>query len=317
MGAIRVAGYLASIAITAGWLSSCATAKAPEAASRPAAQTASRSAGHIYVTQGSLDSACYKEVGEVGYLEPFSAAAMDPGNLGVVDELRKAAVEKYPNQVDAIINVHTQDRDVGSEVLVAGDAVQLEPSSKLDCKLPDMISSALANFATGSEASGTRLGAPSRQGYDGPAGTTNTAEDAEGSAGSNSGTRVTDSIRAAMAAALSGHTRANESALIDQAQLQQAEIKRLRKKIDHMVDQQCEAQNISATQCASMRKNTELEQPHEVDAVANMKAGDNSPSLFAIQNLLQGQQELIAKLREEIADMNDTPLESTGASPSN
>ena len=101
----------------------------------------------------------------------------------MADELRKAAVEKYPNQVDAIINVHTDDHDIGSEVLVSGEAVRLEPPSKIDCKLPDTIAAALVNFATGSKPRGSRRGATTGSGYNGPAGTTNTAGDAEGSSG--------------------------------------------------------------------------------------------------------------------------------------
>jgi len=53
-------------------------------------------------------------------VEPFAAAATDPEHLQMADELRKAAVEKYPNRVDAIINVHADDHNIGSDVLVGG-----------------------------------------------------------------------------------------------------------------------------------------------------------------------------------------------------
>jgi hypothetical protein len=296
-------------------LSACATAKLPEAAPAPAAQSAPRSARHIYVTGDTLDSACFQEVGEVSYVEPFSAAATDPENLGIADELRKAAVERYPNRVDAIINVHTEDHDIGSEVLVSGEAVQLEPPSKIDCKLPDTLAAAFVNFATGSKPRGARRGATSGAGYNGPAGTTNTAADAEGSSGDDPQRNIKESLRRAMVATMPGQSQVNESALVDQAQLQQAEINRLRKKIDRMVGGLCETADLSAAQCASMRKNAELEQPHEVAAVANKEAGDNGPSVFEIQNLIQAQAELIAKLRRKVADMNDTPPESAGATP--
>ena len=105
--------------------------------------------------------------------------------------------------------------------------------------------------------------------------------------------------------------------LADQAELQQAEIKRLRKELDQMISQRCEAADVSAAECDSMRKNAELEQPHEVVAVANKEAGDNSPSVFEIQNLIQAQSELIAKLRRQVADMNETPPEAAGAAPAN
>jgi hypothetical protein len=120
-----------------------------------------------------------------------------------------------------------------------------------------------------------------------------------------------------MVATMPGQTQVSESALGDQVELQQAEIKRLRKEIDQMVGQQCAAADLSAVQCASMRQNAELVQQHEVVAIANKDAGEKSPTVFEIQNLIQAQQELINKLRKEVADMNETPPEAAGAGPSN
>ena len=317
MRTMRVAGYIGSIAMTALLFLACATAKSPEADRAPVAQSASRPAGHIYVTEESLDTACYREVGEVSCVEPFATAATDPENLGMADELRKAAVEKYPNRVDAIINAHTADRNIGSEVLVTGEAVQLEPPSKVDCKLPDTMAAALVNFATGTKSRGLRRGATSGSGYNGPAGTTNTAADAEGSAGMDSARNIKENLRRAMIATMPGQTEVNGQSLADQAQLQQAEIKRLRKKLDLMISQRCEAADVSAAECDSMRKNAEFAEPHEVVPVASKDAGDTSPSVFEIQNLIQAQSELIAKLRRQLADMNEAPHEAAGAPPSN
>jgi hypothetical protein len=309
--------YAGSVAILAGLLSACATAKPPEATIPKPAPSASRSAGHIYVTADTLDTACYQKIGEVSYVEPFSAAATDPELLGVADELRKVAVEKYPNRIDAIINVHAEDHDIGSEVLVSGDAVQLAPPSTIDCKLPDKIAAAFANFATSSQSRGLRRGATSGSRYNGPAGTTNTAAEAEGSSGIDSGKQIKEGLRRAMIATMPGQTQVNESALADQAELQQAEIKHLRKQIDQIIDGRCEEADVSAAQCAAMRKDAELAQPHEMVAVANKDAGDQNPSVFEIQNLIQAQTELIAKLRREVADLNDTAHESPSTNPSN
>jgi hypothetical protein len=317
MATRHAVGYIASIATMTVLLSTCATAKRPEAVPAPAAHSASHSTGHIYVTREALDSACYKEIGEVSYAEPFAAAATDPENLGVADELRKAAIEKYPNRVEAIINVHTEDHDVGSEVLVSGEAVQLEPPSKVDCTLPDTLAAVFVNFATGSKMRGARRGATSGAGYNGPAGTTNTAAEAEGSSGSDSGREIKENLRRAMVATMPGQTQVNESALADQAELQQAEIRRLRKEIAQTVNRRCEAADISAARCASMRRNAELVQPHEMVVVANKDGGEKSPTVFEIQNLIQAQGELIARLRREVADMNEAHDEGTGPGPSN
>jgi hypothetical protein len=320
MGTIRVARYIGPIAALAALLSACATAKPPpETSTAPAPQSTSRS-GHIYVTPDTLDTACYEEVGEVSFVEPFSAAATDPENLNTADGLRKDAVKKYPNRVDAIINVHTEDHDIGSEVLVSGEAVQLEPPSKLDCKLPDKLAAAFANFATGSQPRGLRRGSTTGSGYNGPAGTTNSdaeASSGEGSAGADPARNIRQNLRRTVEAAMPGQTQVNESALVDQVQLQQTEIKRLRKEIDQMVGRRCEAKDLSAAQCTSMQKSAELEQPHEVVAVANNEAGDKGPSVFEIQNLIQAQDELIIKLRQEVADMNEALDQETGARPSN
>src|SRR5271163_4515360 len=98
MVTIRVVRYIGAIATMAAVLSASAIAKPPEAAVTPAAPSASRPAGHIYVTADTLDTACYQEVGEVSFVEPFSAAVRVPENLDTADELRKDAVEKYPNR---------------------------------------------------------------------------------------------------------------------------------------------------------------------------------------------------------------------------
>ncbi|HEY2523754.1 MAG TPA: hypothetical protein VGI29_01765 [Candidatus Binataceae bacterium] len=317
MVTMRVAGYTGSIAIVAVLLSACATAKPPEAAPAPAAQSASATAGHtstehIYVTEDSLDTACYRETGEISYVEPFALAATDPDHLQMADGLRQAAAEKYPNRVDAIINVHAEDHDVGSEVQVTGEAVQLEPTNKLGCKLPDTIAAAILNLATSSKPRGARRGATTGSGYSGPAGTTNTA--VEGSASGDPARDIKQNLRRAMAASMPGRqTQVNEQSLGDQAQVQQAEIDRLRKDLEQMVSGRCAAGDVSAAECDSMRKNAEMLQPHEVVLVTHKDAGDKSPSAFELQNLLQEQRELIEKLRGKIADLSDIPHEAAGA----
>jgi hypothetical protein len=162
-----------------------------------------------------------------------------------------------------------------------------------------------------------RRGATSGLRYNGPAGTTNTATDAEGSAGMDSARDLKNSLRRAMIATMPGQTQENGLALADQVQLQQVEIKRLRKKLDQGISQRCEEADVSAAECDSMRKNAELVQPHEVVAVPAKEAAGNSPSVFEIQNLIQAQSELIAKLRRQLADMNEAPHVAAGTSPAN
>ena len=133
----------------------------------------------------------------------------------------------------------------------------------------------------------------------------------------DSARNIKENLRRAMIATMPGQTQVNGQSLADQAQLQQAEIKRLRKKLDQMISQRCEAADVSAAECDSMRKNAEFAEPHEVVTVASKDAGDTSPSAFEIQNLIQAQSELIAKLRRQVADMNEAPHEAAGTPPSN
>jgi hypothetical protein len=294
-------------------LSACAIEKPPAATPAPAAQTVSRSAEHIYVTEESLDTACYQEVGEVSYVEPFAEAATDPEHTVMADELRKAAVEKYPNRVDAIINMHTEDRNIGIEVVVSGEAVKLEPQSKVDCKLPDTIAAAMVNFATGSKSRGERRGAVGAGGYNGPAGTSNTAAE---TSGADSGKKIKENLRRAMISTMPGQTGVNEQALSDRVLSQQEEIKSLRAELDQIVSRRCEGADISASQCASLQKNAELEQQRVPVALPN-QGSDNGMSVFEVQNLIQAQDELIARLRREIADMNEAAHGAGGASAPN
>ncbi|MGH7914287.1 MAG: hypothetical protein ACREPW_06520 [Candidatus Binataceae bacterium] len=278
--------------------------KPPEAALAPAPQSTSRPAAHIYVTDASLDTACFQKVGEVSYVEPFAAAATDPEHIGTADALRKAAVEKYPNQVDAIINVHANDHDVGSEVLVNGEAVQLEPPGRIGCKLPGAIAAALVSLAAGSKSNSAGREVSKGSVFDGLAGAANGAEETSG-------------FRRALVATMPGQTGVNEQALAGQAKLQQAEIKNLRTELDQIISGRCEAADISIAQCASMRNSAELEQSDAVVAVTSKESGNSSPSIFEIQNLVQAQGELIAKLRRRIADMNHMPNAKAAAGTSN
>jgi hypothetical protein len=66
-----------------------------------------------------------------------------------------------------------------------------------------------------------------------------------------------------------------------------------------------------------MRRSADLKEPEGALAVVNRKAGDKSSSAFEIQNTLQAQDELIARLRERIADLNEAPLQAAGAGRSN
>ncbi len=305
------AAYLGSLAIFVVGLAACASAGAGGVARAPAASAgaAVHPPEHIYVTQDSLDSACYDEVGEVSYIEPFAEAAVDSDQLDVAERLRAAAAKKFPNQVDAIINVHSADHNVGSDVEVSGDAVRLAPPGKLDCKLPQKLVAAFAGFATAQKMTGAMFGKTGATGFNGPAGTSNSAQQDVTMA---PGWQVKENLRRSILSTMPGQTQVDEGSLADQIELRQAQIKTLRHAIDRMVTRRCATEDLPEAQCEEMRKAAELRQPHEIVAVANQSAGGQAPSAFEMQNQLQAENELIEKLRRKLVD-----LSQAAAAPSN
>ncbi len=62
-------------------------------------------------------------------------AAVDQDNSETAKRLRRAALENYPDDVDAVIDVQSEQNDVGSEVAVKGEAVRLEDRPTVQCSL--------------------------------------------------------------------------------------------------------------------------------------------------------------------------------------
>ena len=301
-----------SAAVLVLGLGACAAANPHGAAPAPAkpAHTAARSADHIYVTQDSLDSACYEEVGEVSYVEEFAEAAVESDQLEVAERLRAAAAKKFPGQVDAIINVHSADHNVGSEVEVSGDAVRLAPPGKLDCKLPEKLVAVFAGFATTQKMGAAMHAKTGATGFNGPAGTSNSAQE---DVTMDPSWQVKENLRRSIISTMPGQTQVDEQPLIDQIELRQAQIKKLRREIDRLVEQRCAAEDAPQAQCEAMRRAAELRQPHEIMAVANQGADARSPSAFEMQNQLQAENELIEKLRHQLADLNQAQFPPGGA----
>jgi hypothetical protein len=59
-----------------------------------------------------------------------------------------------------------------------------------------------------------------------------------------------------------------------------------------------------------MRKAAELRQAHELVAIANQGSNAETPSAFEMQNQLQAENELIEKLRHQLADLSHAPAPS-------
>ncbi len=126
----------------------CSAQRAPEAPPAPA-RAPDR---FIYVSAGDVPSVCYHDLGGVSFTEPFTSAAMDGDGVQMANQLRTLAMEKYPNEADAVINVHTQQNDVGTIVTVTGEVVELHQGHTVECamrKAPGVMNTAAAIAAGG------------------------------------------------------------------------------------------------------------------------------------------------------------------------
>jgi hypothetical protein len=123
---VKVSGFVLAMAITCG----CASQSAP-----PKEQAARPSNRYIYVTSEGLPGDGYTDLGAVELTQPFADAAVDQDNSETAKRLRTVALENYPNDVDAVIDVQSEQNDVGSEVAVKGEAVRLEDRPTVQCTL--------------------------------------------------------------------------------------------------------------------------------------------------------------------------------------
>ena len=126
----RAAVVYIGLAIAAAF--GCASQSPPPVQRADAARPANR---HIYVTSKSLPGECYTDLGAISITQPFGEAAVDKDNSEARKQLRTAALSRYPHDVDAVINVQSQQNDVGTEVIVTGEAIRLEDRHKVQCTL--------------------------------------------------------------------------------------------------------------------------------------------------------------------------------------
>ncbi len=112
----------------------CASQSPPPPSQSQTARPANR---FIYVTAQSLPDDCYTDLGPVKVTRDFADTAVDPDNTEGSKQLRAAALNQYPADVDAVINVQSAQNDVGSMVTVSGEAVRLEDKRTVKCTLRD------------------------------------------------------------------------------------------------------------------------------------------------------------------------------------
>jgi Skp family chaperone for outer membrane proteins len=126
----------------------CSSQHAPQAPAAP-----SRAPDRfIYVSAQDVPSECYHDLGGVTFTEPYTSAAMDGDGVQMATKLRALAIEKYPDEADAVINVQTQQNDIGTIVTVTGEVVELHQGHTVECamrKAPGVLDRTLAVAAGG------------------------------------------------------------------------------------------------------------------------------------------------------------------------
>ncbi|MGH7949866.1 MAG: hypothetical protein ACREQF_11610 [Candidatus Binataceae bacterium] len=82
----------------------------------------------IYVTQtGPNPGKNFEKLGELKYDLPFSPDAIDAAKQK--ETLKDMAYQKWPDNIDAVINWRSELSDDGNQVTVSGEAIQYESSA--------------------------------------------------------------------------------------------------------------------------------------------------------------------------------------------
>jgi hypothetical protein len=84
--------------------------------------------------------------------EPFAAATIDDSGSEKAAKIRTLALTKYPDDVDAIIEVHSEQNDAGTAVTTTGEAVEILRHPTVVCvvrDLPPLIDSGAASANAG------------------------------------------------------------------------------------------------------------------------------------------------------------------------
>ena len=255
----------------------CSTQPAPEPLD---ARSADRT---IYVSDKGLPGECYHDLGTLKFDEPFTDSVIDPDGTEMMKRLQSMALGKYPNYVDAVINVKSEDNSVGTDVTVTGEAIELVQHETVECAIRSM-PAALNTSAT--IATGAAIG---------------------GMAGVFvNGQPSTLTSGAAIGAGVAGAAQANDK--INADELQPAQITRqLQEQRDEIAQlqaertrlQQCLEEEVPISSCEIAK--TQVVQ----DAPGSETVNNFSASSFELQKQIQEQQTYIGQLRQQIGDIRE------------
>jgi hypothetical protein len=259
----------------------CASQTSP-----PPAQHAARPANrYVYVTTQNLPGECYSDLGAVRIAQPYGEAAVDADNSAATREIRAAALGRYPADVDAVINVQSEQNDVGTAVIVTGEAVRLEDSHSVKCALKGMqsVMDSGANSAAGGVAGAT----------------------AGGLTGGAGGAASAGVAGAAMMGAYQvlQHEQAKQqqaAQLRDSLDDQRREIARLQQERSQL--RKCRDDDVPLSSCESGTQNAAASAADPTADEPSAQGAVNAAT-FEIQRQIQEQQDYIKHLKAEIAQL--------------
>lgn len=237
---------------------------------------------YIYVTNESLNEQCYRDLGTVSITEPYAQATVESADTTLANRLRRSALKQYPQDADAIINVHADENEAGTAVTVQGEAVKALDHTTVVCAIReappavDTAADAAAGGIMGALVAGLVSGQP---------------QGAEGGGW----------LGAAAAGSYSAMTKRQQALdkdqdLHDALTQQKQQIVSLQEERARL--NQCKDEEISVAQCES-------DAPSASAALAADTADepDWNASQFDLEKQVQMQQDYIAKLQDQIGDV--------------
>jgi hypothetical protein len=235
------------------------------------------------VAAQGLPSECYHTLGVVTVEEPFADASIDPDNSGAAKQLSTLALNKYPNDVDAVINIRSVQNDAGTSVTVTGDAIELEDRPTVECamrKMPAALDTAAAMSAgamAGTAIAGSLGG---------------NVSDAE--AGALIGGGVEGKY---LLTKKQQEERFQQAQIVNGLQQQRRDIKRLLAERSRLGE--CEEQELSLADCNL----EETASAATTSADNGVEPNDWKASEFQLKKQIQEQQDYINQLQQQVIDI--------------
>ncbi len=276
--------------------STTGTAPPRDVAARPSVAAESAAAAsdhHIYVSTKGMPSGCYSKLGVVSFVEPYGDSTTDPDHTREAAQLRKVAEQKYPGRVDAIIDLRTAQNDVGTMVQVSGDAVHLNKHETMKCveRTAAQVRDKVAPIAAGGMI-GTMAGVVAG----GLAGATGLALIGGAATGVTAagGYEAYKSVK---------ETRAEEAAIKQRIQRQQAEIVQLREEVAQLAGRRCEQRELPAGTCAERQRAIERVSTEATALSTGVQKSTTKAAKtteFQVLNDLQANDEKIKRMQAEV-----------------